>query len=171
LNQLELAQLLGSYGEFVGAIAVVVTLAYLAVQVKHSREATAANNRLLRSQSLYNALETCQRPFELLIESETLAKLLLECDKAPYALDESDWSRCANYIFMQVNGWEYTYYQHLEDAVPPSFWLGVDGYMSNEARTRKGWVRFWEETADGVAEPFRSHVDERIRSNPASKRA
>ena len=33
------AQLLGNYGEFVGAVAVVATLAYLAVQVRHSREA------------------------------------------------------------------------------------------------------------------------------------
>ena len=39
------AQLLGNIGEFVGAIAVVVTLGYLAVQVRHGREATEANTR------------------------------------------------------------------------------------------------------------------------------
>ncbi len=39
------AQLLGNYGEFVGAIAVVITLAYLAVQVKHSKEATEASTQ------------------------------------------------------------------------------------------------------------------------------
>ncbi len=43
------AQLLGSYGEFVGAIAVVVTLAYLAVQIRHSKEATEANTRTIRA--------------------------------------------------------------------------------------------------------------------------
>ena len=37
------AQLLGNYGEFVGAIAVVATLFYLAVQVRHGKEATEAN--------------------------------------------------------------------------------------------------------------------------------
>lgn len=31
------AQLLGYYGEFLGALAVLVTLIYLAVQVKYSR--------------------------------------------------------------------------------------------------------------------------------------
>jgi hypothetical protein len=162
------AQLLGSYGEFVGAIAVVATLVYLAIQVRHGREATVANNRLLRSQSHYNALEACQRPFEVMLESESLAEILMQCDKSPYELKESDWSKCVNYFFMQVNGWEYTYYQHLEEAVPPSLWLGVDAYFGNEARTRKGWVRFWKETADGVAEPFRSHVDRFIQSNPES---
>jgi len=45
------AQLLGNYGEFVGAIAVVVTLGYLAVQVRHSRDATQANTRSMEMQS------------------------------------------------------------------------------------------------------------------------
>jgi hypothetical protein len=41
------AQMLGNYGEFVGAIAVVATLFYLAVQVRHSKNATEANTRSL----------------------------------------------------------------------------------------------------------------------------
>ena len=36
------AQLLGNYGEFVGAIAVVVTLAYLAIQIRQNTGATRA---------------------------------------------------------------------------------------------------------------------------------
>lgn len=45
------AQLLGNYGEFVGAIGVVVTLAYLAVQVRLSRQATDANTKVTRAAS------------------------------------------------------------------------------------------------------------------------
>jgi len=45
------AQLLGNYGEFLGAIAVVVTLIYLAIQVRHSKEATEANTKSLNLQS------------------------------------------------------------------------------------------------------------------------
>ena len=37
-----IAELLGNYGEFVGAIAVVVTLVYLVAQIKHSTKATRA---------------------------------------------------------------------------------------------------------------------------------
>ena len=35
------AQLLGNYGEFVGAIAVVATLAYLATQIRQSNQASS----------------------------------------------------------------------------------------------------------------------------------
>ena len=44
---METIQMLGSLGEFVGAIAVVATLVYLAIQVRHSKEAMEANTRLL----------------------------------------------------------------------------------------------------------------------------
>ena len=40
------AQLLGNYGEFVGAIAVFATLIYLSIQVKHSKQATEANTNI-----------------------------------------------------------------------------------------------------------------------------
>lgn len=47
MDHLTFAQLLGNYGEFVGAIAVVATLFYLAIQVRHSKNATEANTRSL----------------------------------------------------------------------------------------------------------------------------
>ena len=40
MNLMDMAQLLGNFGEFVGAIAVVATLFYLAFQVRQSKEAT-----------------------------------------------------------------------------------------------------------------------------------
>ena len=39
--------MLGNYGEFVGAVAVVATLVYLAIQVKHSKGALEGNTRAL----------------------------------------------------------------------------------------------------------------------------
>jgi hypothetical protein len=43
------SQILGNAGEFIGAIAVVVTLAYLAVQIRHGKEATDLNTRTIRA--------------------------------------------------------------------------------------------------------------------------
>lgn len=47
MSFVELSAVLGNMGEFVGAIAVVVTLFYLAIQVKQSKEATEANTNAL----------------------------------------------------------------------------------------------------------------------------
>jgi hypothetical protein len=50
MDHLTFAQLLGSYGEFVGAIAVIATLIYLSVQVRHSRSLLDENRRVGLSQ-------------------------------------------------------------------------------------------------------------------------
>ena len=51
----ETAQVLGNVGEFVGAIAVVATLLYLAVQLKHGKEALDANTRTAKGSLSYQA--------------------------------------------------------------------------------------------------------------------
>ncbi len=45
MTVIELSQVLGNFGEFFGAIAVVGTLIFLAIQVRQSKEATEANTR------------------------------------------------------------------------------------------------------------------------------
>ncbi|MEE8475850.1 MAG: hypothetical protein V3T01_10890 [Myxococcota bacterium] len=49
MSALEFSQLLGNYGEFVGAIAIVVTLVYLAIQVRQSSRMMRASIRQARS--------------------------------------------------------------------------------------------------------------------------
>ena len=50
MSALELSQMLGNYGEFVGAIAVVATLLYLTIQVRHSRDLLEENRKIALSQ-------------------------------------------------------------------------------------------------------------------------
>ena len=52
MDHQELAQLLGNYGEFVGAITVVATLIFVGIQVRQSRIAMSENNRLSKLDSL-----------------------------------------------------------------------------------------------------------------------
>ena len=46
---METLQMLGNLGEFVGAFAVVATLIYLTIQVRHSRGAMEENSRLAQA--------------------------------------------------------------------------------------------------------------------------
>ena len=55
------AQLLGKFGEFVGAIAVVITLGYLAVQI---RQNTKAEKRSALDSSIRSLMDVRQSLFE-----------------------------------------------------------------------------------------------------------
>jgi hypothetical protein len=146
--------------EIVGGMAVVISVIYLALQISD-------NNRLLRSQSHYNALDVMQRPLEAMMGNEPLAGAIYQCDREPYEVHKSVWAQCFSYYFMLVNGWEYTYYQNLDGTVSPEWYEGVEGYFTAEAESKAGYVRFWKENARGFGEPFRSYVEEHIQINPA----
>ena len=85
MDVMSTAQLLGNLGEFVGAIAVVVTLIYVAAQVKHGKAALDANTRAmdreydLRAQEglkeIADAVAIAERPK---IQDAALAQLWLD---------------------------------------------------------------------------------------------
>ena len=52
MSTLEFSQLLGNYGEFIGAIAIVITLIYLAIQVRQNTRMMRASIRQARSDSV-----------------------------------------------------------------------------------------------------------------------
>ena len=137
--------------EIAAAVAVVVSVIYLAVQISH-------NTKLLRSQAHYNAIDLGQRPFELLIENENLAAVMLRCDAQPAEVVPTDWSRCLHYYFMLFNAWEYFYYEHRDEAIPKELWVGADGYYKSLVATRPAFARAWNEISMGFDEPFNSYV-------------
>jgi hypothetical protein len=83
MTLMETAQLLGNFGEFVGAFAVVATLLFLAVQVKHSKESVDANTkaleesrRLAQAQTYQARVTTRIGQLQLEAESDYIAPLL-----------------------------------------------------------------------------------------------
>jgi hypothetical protein len=85
------AQLLGNYGEFVGAIAVVATLFYLAVQVKQSKLATEANTRAIEEGRRLAMAQTYQArasasfsAFASAAESGGMAPILVKHEDSGY---------------------------------------------------------------------------------------
>ena len=64
MSLIEIASILGSVGEFVGAIAVVVTLIYIATQVRLGKEATEANTKQMEETRKLNMVDNYMRRSE-----------------------------------------------------------------------------------------------------------
>ena len=103
---------LAHIGEFIGGIAIIISLVYLAMQVSDS-------NRLLRSQAHYNALTLAQGPGAMMIQNPELSTLIVRCQAGDDDLSPAVLARCNHYALMEINGWEYLYYQHLDNSIPP----------------------------------------------------
>ena len=93
MSLMETAQLLGNFGEFVGAIAVVVTLGYLAVQVRHSRAATETNIKSLRSAARFEVGRYWSEEAIRLAFSPDMASILAAGFEDASRLDDNDRER------------------------------------------------------------------------------
>ena len=143
---------LAHIGEFIGGIAIIISLAYLAIQVSDS-------NRLLRSQAHYNALMLAQGPGTMIIQNGELNTLVGQCQAGDDDLSSAVLARCNQYTLMELNAWEYLYYQHLDNSIPPELWLGSDAYYRNEIQTKPGYAIFWRDYHIAYAEPFHSYLN------------
>ena len=65
----ERAEYASYVAEIIAAVAVVISLVYVAIQISD-------NTRELKSQSHYNALMLVQRPIEFLIQDKALAEII-----------------------------------------------------------------------------------------------
>jgi hypothetical protein len=114
----ELSQILGNFGEFVGAIAVVATLFYLAVQVRHSKKSVDANTRSANTR--------------LTAESEGLAEIVEKVTEAGWPAPESlgglspvERTRIEAWALLTYLNIENLHYQYELGLLEPSFYEGV----------------------------------------------
>jgi hypothetical protein len=126
------------------------------------------HTKLLRSQAHFNALSLSQRAREVLIENEGFASVMIVGYATPEALSDGDWLRCSVYMFMQVNQWEYLYYQHRDGSIPTEYWVGAEAYYRSLVAMKPGYARFWSESETGFDEPFRSYVAQEFAEKPPS---
>ena len=75
---------------------------------------------------------------EIAIADQNLADLIETAYVSPEKLDEGQWFRCANYLFMQFNSWEYLYYQNRDASIPSQLWVGADVYFKELVETKPG---------------------------------
>ena len=130
------AQLLGNYGEFVGAIAVVATLFYLAMQVRHSKESVDANtqsldeSRKVQMAATYQArVENMSENSRLMVSSTELAEIHTKVVEAGWPslgaldkLDSVERNRFRHWIQLQFLNIENLHYQYELGLLDPRFY-------------------------------------------------
>lgn len=100
MNFMELSELLGNWGEFIGAIAVVLTLIYLSVQVRQNSvqiKASVDAMQVTGYQQLMNRIAEVNR---LTIEDADFARILLLAESNPEELAEVDVRRFYTYMIL-----------------------------------------------------------------------
>lgn len=106
----------GAIGEFVGGVAVIVTLVYLAVQIRQYRLG-------MSSATFHSTMQGFNQLNTMLGADPNLAEILERGARDPESLDPKEQSQ---FVWMQrsyVNIYENLYQQFLRGACPESYWV------------------------------------------------
>lgn len=153
------AQLLGNYGEFLGAIAVVATLVYVAIQVRYTRETLQENSIALRRSEMLSTYEQHDRYRLALLNPETadLWTKSVEGEKLSDA-DELRFSQLAIMLtYSAQNNWDAAQRGVMESEE----WQRVAPVIATFYQT-PGGSRFWKQYGPVFQPGFVAEMERRI---------
>lgn len=161
----EFTSILGNVGEFVAAIAVVVTLIYLAAQVKLSKEATEANTRQMEEIRKIHLVDNYMRRSERVEAgyrdgalSDEMSKLIFQAYKDPEALNDYERFRMREWSHAHMHRLDAQHYQYQHG-------LLEDEAYQNLRRTLKQFGPIWKEIGVApVRKSFQDELDDILRS-------
>ncbi len=146
------AQLLGNYGEFIGAFAVVSTLAYLALQIRQNTNASKASG-YRNAKSQLNSINIAVG------QSAELAELV---DRALYSFDELDPTEKSrvSWIFLSwTNAWETLFEESRDSPGLNELWMAEERTMLVAFRMGGLW-QWWRQNQYGGTTAFRDHMEQ-----------
>ena len=144
---------LGNIGEFVGAIGVVASLVYLAVQIRQ-------NTRTLRAATYESLAQATATSNALLISDPEVARVV-EAGLGKEPLPLEDRARFTAYLRMTFRRYDSIFLHHCQSTLPPEAW---GAYWNSFRRIlRSPNVRdYWERGQEDDTPEFRSLVSHEI---------
>lgn len=150
---------LGAAGELVGAIGVVITLVYLAYQIRQNTVQLEQNTLTARA-AAQNASNTALRETRVsLFESAEMAQIFATGNSNPADLDEIDRLRYRLAIQNVTDVMHEIYAQTLETGFAPETWRTQGHTLVQRILATPGGEWFWRAFGDNYPANFRAEVD------------
>ena len=151
---------LGNLGEFISGLAVVVTLVYLAVQIRH-------NTRAVRSSMHQDMIESTLRIAESVSDTDDLGRIVLHADDDYDELTEVERIRFDAYAERVFNNFESVFYSYRNSMIEEDLWESWESsYLTDISRA--SMRRYWQEERPQHLRDFMDFVEEFYRTHPAS---
>jgi hypothetical protein len=159
---------LGALGELLGAIGVIITLIYLAVQIKQNTHSMNENKRLALAQTYQMRADALQGMLVEAASSPTLGPLIVKLTKLGYPTDLSSLNRISEeergifkqWQIAQHTHWDNMFYQYQQGFIDPE-------YYESEFRVRvRRLAPVWKELGLVGGRPsFKSEVESILRDS------
>ena len=140
----------GAIGEIVGASAVVISLVYLAFQIR-------TQNRESRASSVHQVIDGYRSSIGVLHEPE-MADIWVQAMSDFDSLTESQRLRLVVYLTGAIRSFEDAYFQWREGRLEDEIWLGLIAPLV-DVKSTSAFDRFWELRRHHFRPAFADYVD------------
>ena len=152
---------LGNIGEFIAAIATVITLVYLAFQLRQ-------NTRALRATAFQSVVSEMGKNVQCMMDNGDLAEILLKSTTDPESLAPVEKLRINAVYVSSFRRLESVYVQYQLGTMEKEHKRGFEESMIPMLQYSYGKA-WWSEAKISFYEPFVRHVDEGIASGKFSQ--
>ena len=151
---------LGSLGEFISGLAVVVTLIYLALQIRH-------NTRAVRSSMHQDMVGSTARIAQSVSDSPDVGRIVLKADEDYDNLTKEEFIRFEAYAERVFGNFESVFYSYRNSMIEQDLWESWEAsYLADISRN--AMRRFWHEDRPMHLRDYMDFIDQFYRKNPAS---
>jgi hypothetical protein len=150
---------LAKLGEFVGGFFVVVSLVYLAHQVRQ-------NTRSLRTENYARVLERMSTLQSRLAADADLNRVMIVGAEDPARLSRADRIRFSWALYELFGAGEFMYHQACDEALPAAVWARWDASIAWWL-SHPGMRAWWENKPAPLTADFEAYGNEIMRSRPA----
>ena len=152
---------LGNLGEFVGAIAVVITLVYLALQIRQNTAHLSQNTRTVQLSALEANVESGNRVREMLILNPDVAELYLKGLQGYLQLDRPERLRFGMLVENLMGALQASYVRYVSLEIDPGKLEGIAAQLDSMLR-HPGVREWWSRNRADHRSEFNELVRERL---------
>ena len=146
---------LGAVAELMGAVGVIISLLYLAQQIRLSSEQTKRNSLIVRGTAYQQFRQQVNTVVALRVGDPEVADIWEKGLKDMDSLNPQERSRFGGLLFMMAGNWESQYYLKQGGIIDEK--MGADRKMVIDAPGFKQW---WKLRRDAYDVEFRDHIEE-----------
>ena len=154
---------LGNIGEFVGAIAVVITLVYLAFQIRQNTRQITQNTQAVHLAAVDSIMSAATDVRRSIIENEDVARIYHEGLSDQENLSEVDQTRFRVLMISAFRAFQSSYQQGFRSGLAPENWRidhAIAARVLEQPGARKFWDRYKHEFESGFVEEMDSILRE-----------
>ena len=145
---------LGGVAELVGAIGVIATLFYLAVQIRQ-------NTRTIRAAAFQETMRDITAVADLAAQQPELSRIYLEGLNGLEKLNAEDRQRFGTFMLAFLRRVENLVYQTEQGLLDPDSWEGLREAL-RRIFARPGAVAWWEQSRHAFNRPLQNFVDHEL---------